>query len=233
MAYPQFVEDLQNIRWFYTWGSCSNISNDYLYKCVPMFRPGISPIGFDESYSGYLLVFNEPDKINQDNLYPEEAVQIYIALKMAMPNAKMIVGNTTAITGIDWLMQFYYLCKSNINCVMPELWGFHGYLEGFIDSQELIARINYIHSKIGGKFWITEWANTNGFSEVSILEANSMVSFLNSTPWIERWAWFTNRIKGDEPSSSWPTYWNPCWLWDYNTGELTNWGAWFFSEVLL
>ena len=47
-------------------------------------------------------------------------------------------------------------------------------------------------------------------------------------PWIERWAYFTNRAKGDEPwyPESWTVQ-----LFDWDTGEPTDIGRWYMGEL--
>jgi hypothetical protein len=213
-----FAEDLvrTNSSWYYNWGSCPPFPKG----CVPMSWGGIDP-NLPTDYSDYILLFNEPDRPDQANITPENGIIIYKGLKSKYPFAKWVVGNTFYP---NWLYSFKALCRADVTCIMPEYWGLHAYLGNIEYLSTMKQQLTIAHEKLGGIFWITEFASTRGNLSVD----DGLVKFFESKDWIERWAIFCNRAKGDE-------WWYPSsWivrLFDWDTGEPTSIGNWYINGL--
>jgi hypothetical protein len=221
MAYPPIQESLDGVgaNWYYTWTSC-NVPN-----CVPMSWGG-EDLNLPLDYSGYILLFNEPDRPEQSNITPENGVAIYKQFKLKYPYAKWVVGN---VWYAQWLYTFRDLCAADPECEVPTIWGLHAYV-GYIEYLPKITKyLEDAHNNLGGIFWITEFAGV--FGDIRIDEG--LVRFFESHNWIERWAYFTNRAQ--ETETWYPSGWD-VQLYDWNTGELTkigNWYAYRLKEVFL
>jgi hypothetical protein len=209
-----FIEDLErtNSSWYYNWGACPEAES----RCVPMSWGGADP-NLPVDYNNYVMLFNEPDRPDQSNITPENALIIYKALKLKYPSAKWVVGNTFYP---NWLYKFYDLCTADADCIIPRYWGIHAYIGGADFLPILQREFIKMHNKVGGTFWITEFASVYG--DVSTDEG--LVRFFKSQNWIERYAIFCNRAQGTEPW--YPKSWN-VQLVDWDTGELTQIGEWY------
>lgn len=209
-----FPEDLTNVNWFHFWGPANSDP-----RCVPMSYMGDDP-NLSPDYSGYLIVFNEPDVdfIYSGYIIPTDAAVRYNALATKYPNAKMIVGNTTHF-GVNWLREFKGLCNK-----LPYAWGIHMYSDNVIFfPKDLINQMEYTHNEIGGTFWFTEWADAYGIVEHDQI----LLDWLNATAWVEKWAYFTNRSYGNE--AWWLRGWKPQ-LWTMD-GILTDVGQWWLENI--
>lgn len=215
MPYPQFQEDLtrSGASWYYNWGACPEGDT----KCIPMTWNGEDP-NLPVDYRGYLLFLNEPDRPEQANKTPEQAIILYKYYTNKYPNAKLVVGNTF---GVSWNLKFKNLCASDSGCIMPSYWGFHSYYLDIYGVRRIINVYNEYHAQIGGIWWITEFANVHG----EVYSDNEMVKYFENTPWIEKYAIFCNRAMGTE---SWfPTSWHDFQLFQWDTGEITPVGKWY------
>ncbi len=74
-------------------------------------------------------------------------------------------------------------------------------------------------------FWVTEYAgkcwDSDKFPTGNDNIMNEITPWLESNPWIDRYAWFANRVKGTEP---WAKNHQSCSLFDPNSGKLTSLG---------
>jgi hypothetical protein len=214
-----YAEDLErtNSSWYYVWGPCWS---SYPPGCVPMSWGGEDP-NLPLDYSGYVLLFNEPDRPEQANITPENGVIIYKEFKLKYPQAKWVVGN---VWYAQWLYTFRDLCVADPSCELPAIWGLHMYVGGIDHLPKMLAYIESAYKNLNGTFWITEFASVSG--NISVDEG--IVRFFESHPWIERWAYFCNRASGTEPW--YPKSWN-VQLFDWDTGEPTPIGNWYTNGL--
>jgi len=221
LAMAYFVpEDLitLGVSWYYTWNVYQpNMPPGF----VPMSRNGEDP-NLPLDYSGYVLLFNEPNNIEPYGhpITPENGAQIYIGFVEKYPKAKWVVGNVS-VWSWDWLADFRDNCG---NYKLPDAWGIHAYIEMFIDLTTTKMLLNAAHNNLGGKFWITEFADTTG----NVKNDDRLTDYFYNTSWIERWSYFTNRATGSE--SWYPKYWNKVQLFDFETNELTAIGEWYAKD---
>ena len=201
MAYPYF-EDFNTLQvsWFYVWGTDQGYLSDSRY--VPMSYAGEDP-NLPINYSGYLLVFNEPNNPQPygAGITPQVASDRYRILGNKYPNAKFVVGGVSVWDSVyygNWLSTFRSLCS---DCKAPYAYAIHGYVESWITADQL--KIWWTkHENELGKIWITEFADTLGRPQVLW----ELISWIKTQPNIERYAVFTNRAIGNE--SWYPQGWN-------------------------
>jgi hypothetical protein len=187
-----------------------------------MVRNGEDP-SLPVDYSGYVLLFNEPNNPEPYGhpIAPADAVVIFTQLREKYSNARFVVGNVN-IYSRRWMIDFWRLCRITPGCELPEYLGFHIYVS---DDQEVYNLHKYLDGMYqyeypNTKWWITEFADVTG----NVSRDEAMVREFKSRDWIERWAYFTNRASGKEPW--YPADWN-VQLIDWYSGELTNIGEWY------
>jgi len=222
MPYSPYPEDLERMgaSWYYNW------SPTIAPNCVPAFRMGDVP-GFPLDYSGYVLLFNEPNNPEPYGhpIPPDEAVVIYMQLYDTYPRVVWVVGNVN-IFYRHWMIDFWRICKETPGCVMPEYLGFHVYIDNDEDAAHLHLFLDGMHKLEfpNTKWWITEFADVYG----GIYNDALILSEFRKRAWIERWAIFCNRAKGDEPW--YPAGWN-VQLFDWVSDEPTDIGRWYANDV--
>jgi hypothetical protein len=212
-------EDMERTKsgFYYDWAYNPASLSDSRY--VPMSREG-QMIDLPEGYSGYLLQFNEPDNIEPHGcgVSPEAAAPLYEAMVSRYPHAKIVPGGVTA-GGYNWMEKF----KSLITTV-PHAWAVHAYIEGYRDVDWVEGFLSKVHGMLGGNIWVTEWAEVAGNTTAD----EQLATWMDAQPWIERWAYFTNRV--DVPQPWYPQGWNVL-LFDYSSGEPTAIGAWMMDYM--
>jgi hypothetical protein len=224
MAY-MYPEDLIRMKadWWYVWGGCPTNTPS---GCVPMSYDGESP-NLPLSYSGYVLLFNEPDNPPPfgGTLTPKEAIVKYMKLCDEFSNVKWVVGNVNIFYRM-WMHDFWSLCKATPGCIMPKYLGWHIYISTENEAKHLhlfldgMQKLEFPNTR----WWITEFADITG----NISNDDIMVNEFKKRDWIERWAYFTNRASEEE--GWYPIGWD-VQLFDWETGEMTAIGKWYANDV--
>lgn len=216
MAYPSLTDiEAVSADWYYYYGTCSEPN------CVPMSWCG-EDVNLSPDYMGYILLFNEPENPAQCNITPEVGLSRYEILLAKYPNAKWVVGNSIFWgTWNDWLYSFRDLCTAQ-DVPLPYAWGVHIYVYSSPEKNMpfIQQEMGQLHQDFSQPFWVTEFAEVKG----NVFMDDAMVRYFQSQPWIERYAYFTNRAQGDE---AWYPYGWKVQLSDYATGELTAIGKWY------
>ncbi|KAF8314951.1 hypothetical protein DL93DRAFT_2057831 [Clavulina sp. PMI_390] len=142
-----------------------------------------------------VLGMNEPTTAGQSELSPAEAAQLWMQylepLKQA--NSSIRLGSpamANGAAGIPWMQQFLGNCSS---CSV-DFTVVHYY---YINSSDFISYLNGYHDAFQKPIWVTEWACVN-YANPSAPCADSYIpqfmnetqSFMDSTDWVERYAWF-------------------------------------------
>lgn len=211
-TYPDDIEAV-NADWFYTYGVATGYLSDLRY--TPMVTEPNENLPND--YDGYVLVFNEPDNagIGGDPHSPEDAAAIYLTLLEEYPNAKFVVGGTTE-GNTEWAIEFLAEIESS---QYPERWHVHKYVPNSDYVEDSINAIINFHDAVNAPIWVTEI----GSQSADVDALRSFMIWLEVTDYVERYAVFPTRIKGDE---AWfPSHWSvDMALIDYDTGTLTEMG---------
>lgn len=212
--------DLANlgVSWAYTWYPCENCFNN-VYEHVPM----IWGASYDSNVvtriarnhpGGYWLIWNEPNYWRQANISPTAAAQIYRSLrpliKGADQRAKLIVGGVLFLD-VGWLENFrseYHRLYNEWPVV--EGWHVHQYVGATeygvgktITASEWQRRLQAVHTWMdnpanGGpvELWLTEYGCLNS-EPVAYQLMQDQASWLESQPWITRYAWFASWSDGE------------------------------------
>ncbi|OAP61937.1 hypothetical protein AYL99_04140 [Fonsecaea erecta] len=148
------------------------------------------------SGSKHALGFNEPDLDSQSNIDPTTAAQLYIAnmnplsgqVQLGSPAITNGAG-TSPLMGIDWLNAFFKACAGQCKV---DFVAFHwydsasnmAYFQSHVQDVITAAQQNGVE-----KVWLTEFGASGSDSDVAnfITEATA---FLDSTPQVERYAYF-------------------------------------------
>jgi hypothetical protein len=229
MSAADFEAVAPGVSWFYDWGVNNwsvptNVSMTY----IPMAWNGNS--GFQTALSSYLaagntpwriFAVNEPNLLGQAYMTPsnsaatfEQVQAICAPYNIPVIAPHMAIGSATSqsITAYDpiqgsnvtytsqepFLDAFLYYCGTK----QPAGMGTHSY-GGF-------GEITYITGLMRTDFptqtvWLTEFnaSGPGGNTNAATVLANLIpaVDYCERTPWIEGYAWFMSRIKGDTNDS--------------------------------
>lgn len=173
---------LLGAEWFYVW-SCQALQRQGLVS-VPMLKATQAP-ALPADYAGPLLVFNEPNVAIQDNLSPSRGVALYREFMSRLPKAQPVVGNVS-IFATDWLRDF--VRQEPLTRV-----GVHCYLEAWVSLEYVSRELDRLYADLKLPVWVTEFNNLSPDAAVF----SSLLRLLESKPYVERVAPFTNRQLGD------------------------------------
>lgn len=209
------------VSWYYNWGNTP--SNGYQgqvlayegYEFIPMCWNGNYNADRIREYckahpqTKYLLGFNEPNFVKQSNMTPQAAAEKWTAvvslarelgLKIVAP-ALNYSPDAPYQSPTKWFDEFVALVgKDAFDYV-----AIHGY-GGFGVIKSLATEF---HERYGKDVWVTEfcyWPGESGHvaPETQISSMIETVTWLETTPWIHRYAWF--KAKGAHQSTSGPNY---------------------------
>ncbi len=204
------VELLQRgVSWSYNWGSRPSMNADADFQKYNMeFCPMVWNGNFNEDQyreykkshpeCKYLLAFNEPNLTDQANMTPKEAAAQWPRVKaLADELGWKIVSpamNYGTLAGysdpVKWLDEFFTLvpitdiAAISLHCYMTSPSGLMSYVQRF--------------EKYNLPIWMTEfcaWQNGGKpeSSEPQIRYMSQVVQFMETSPLVERYAWFIPR----------------------------------------
>lgn len=200
------------ISWDYNWANNTNETSAYWFDANEM---DFCPMCWNGSYSKdkirtfveahpstkYLLAFNEPNLTDQANMTPAAAAQLWpevVALAKEL-NLKLVspAMNYGTLSGysdpIKWLDEFFSqpgvsiddVDAIAIHCYMTSSSAVQGYVERFY--------------KYGKPIWMTEfcaWDPVPTSYETQMTYMSAVLNFLETTPEVQRYAWFMPRMSG-------------------------------------
>jgi hypothetical protein len=208
------------VSWWYNWSARPNASvpADYRTRYGMEFVPMLWNGNFDDAATvtwlkanadiKYLLVLNEPNLVDQANLTPQQAAQLWpryeavaasTGVKLVGP--AMTWGTMANYTDpVIWLDAFIDAYKTANGGRAPQIdyLAFHWYDYG------LAAQLDRL-TKYGKPFWVTEfanWHNGDGSAQIDteqkqITQMLDMVSVCGQRTDVFRYAWFTGRWNND------------------------------------
>lgn len=182
-----------NVGWYYTWsdGESANIPAQF----VPMSYYGLN-VRQPKDYSGYMLVFNEPNNPQPwgCDLAPAEAARRYGELRQQYPQAKLVVGGWSVFSK-DWIEGFVSELEK-LNIPLPEYWHVHAYIEAWVTPAVAQQNLAFFHDLTGGTYWITEFSSLDG----NLADFQNMTNWFENQKWISRIGAYTNR---QPPDADW------------------------------
>ena len=198
--YNIFTSSGSPLTWYYNYSPGRSLSSSDL-EFVAMIH-GADSAESDvasirsQSSIGYVLVYNEPDGSTDSggsNVSPSEAARTYLdtILPLRTDHGKKLSlpATTGSGNGLDWLRRFNESCHDlnpRIGCPFDFV-AAHWYG----DFAAMASWLGTLHAMYPGKpVWLTEFALPQ--QDVANTQAmlNQSLPFLDSTGWIERYAWF-------------------------------------------
>lgn len=178
--------------------------NDYALSIAAQYVP----------VGSYYLVYNEPDRSDQDNISPTTGAQQYYRIRQRIlatdPTARFIVGGMSNLGtdlaaspmgtqgGLAWIAQMKTAYQAAYGGTMPAD-GYHAHL--YLCGRDY-SSYTYQHSIINfhdalaangltGQFWLTETGCLNNTASAALIMAENL-DWLRTTPYLDRFAWFTS-----------------------------------------
>jgi len=187
------------VSWYYTWSPDAISAPDLEF--VPMLWGPTQVQAFTSSINDTLkhnkvtavLGFNEPQEPQQSNLTVEQGAQLWMSYIEPLKAQGLRLGTPAPSgnpNGVTWLQGWLEACNGGCN---PDFLAVHWYDVNATAFQEYL--INY-HNIFNLPIWVTEWAcqNFNGGPQCTQQEVidllNQTQAFMDSTDWVERYAWF-------------------------------------------
>jgi hypothetical protein len=174
--------DLLGASWWYVYTVWEEHLSDPRY--VPMLPEGLPDDALPNTWSGHILVFNEPSLLG---ITPSEGASRYIALIELYPKAKLVIGGI-AEAQVDWAQEFMENLKG-VN--EPDFWHVHHYFAS--NTEQVIEDIKQFYDVVKKPLWITEFGSVNS----DVFATESFLVWIESRPWIERYAYFPTRMNKD------------------------------------
>lgn len=209
-----------SVSWWYNWSPHPNgtVPSDYATRYAMDFIPMLWNDNFDDAAIvtllkantsiKYLLLLNEPNLVDQANLTPQQAAQLWPRYEaIAASTGVKLVGpamtwGTMAnyADPVVWLDAFYaeYQAANSGRAPQIDYLAFHWYDYGLASQLDRLL-------KYGKPFWVTEfanWHNGDGAAQIDteqkqITQMLDMVSICEQRSDVFRYAWFTGRWNND------------------------------------
>ena len=182
----------QKISWIYNWESYPPPGGRQ-FEYVAMLRTAHQD-DIDRFYTNMphngartLLCLNEPDHVEQANLTPEQAADVWRRHCWPQKTQRGIRLGAPAITngpsGIPWLQRFLDITRD----VPPDFAVTHWY---GIDGNDLIRHVQRVRDISQKPVWLTEFAhvNDNIYDQRGLMQ--QVRRWMDSQWWLEYYAWF-------------------------------------------
>ncbi|KAH7099680.1 glycosyl hydrolase catalytic core-domain-containing protein [Auriculariales sp. MPI-PUGE-AT-0066] len=195
------------VSWYYLW-----TENDWVkypgLEFVPMLWGERDVQNFTATINNtlaasnvtHILGFNEPNLEDQSNLTPEKGAELwkaYIQPLKASHNLTLVSPvPTNGPTGTVWLQNFINVCGTD--CTIDKI-ALHYY---GTNASALIEYVQEVYEMFQKPIWMTEFACQSFVDSEDVATAeqisafmNQTVEFFESTPYVERYAWFGVRTE--------------------------------------
>lgn len=194
----------KGISWAYNWGNSPQGTILSGAEFVPMLwgLNFVSPWNAAAksaiaSGSTHLLSFNEPDLSTQSNISPSVAATNHITYMNPFAGNGVQIGSpavtngagTSPPMGIGWLNQFFTACGGQCKV---DFVAFHWYntADNIADFKQHVQDVINAAAAAGvSKVWLTEFQAAGTDAQVQAFMAEAL-PFLDSTPAVERYAYF-------------------------------------------
>ena len=213
------------VSWWYNWSLQPNaqVPGDYHAQYQMDFYPMLWNGNYDavkvegflrqNPQIKYLLVMNEPNQIDQSNLTPQQAANLWPGFEaIAVDTGVKIVGPAISWGNMPgysdpvvWLDAFYAAYRGANGNRDPQIdyLAFHWYDYGLAAQLDRLA-------KYGKPFWITEFANWHAQIDGAQIDSlakqeaqmTEMVAICEARTDVFRYAWFTGRWNNDSHFTS-------------------------------
>lgn len=181
------------ITWAYNWEDWvpSGFPGQFEYVAMQRTADNIDGLQAAMQSNGAktLLGFNEPDNSGQANMSPDQAVQLWNQYILPLGQSMGLRLGSPAISngpdGLPWLQQFMSECSNcNVGFIAMHWYG--------PDFNSFISQVEAVNNAFPNlNIWVTEFALQGTPSESDQEDfLNQAAEYLDSTGFIERYAWF-------------------------------------------
>lgn len=204
------------IGWYYTWSSWSNDQGknldfvpllwgkDKLNDWTTAVNGRLKPMFMSKDIT-HVLGFNEPQEKGQSNMTPQEAKDLWMThlhpLKTEYGVRLGSPATSSAPSGKNWTQEFLTVCGTDCEVDFIAL-HYYG-----TNATDMIAYITDFWTTFQKPIWVTEWAcqdftpkNKQCTQDEVWAYMNKTQTFMDSAPWLERYAWFGALV--DNPITS-------------------------------
>jgi len=208
------------VSWWYNWGTQPNsgVPSNYLTAYGMDYYPMLWNGTFDatavvaylkaHTEVAYLLLMNEPNLVDQSNLTPQQAAQLWPSYEaIATQTGVKLMGPAITwgtMSGYNdpvlWLDAFYAAYQGANAGRDPQIdyLAFHWYDYGLAGQLDALT-------KYGKPFWVTEMANWHSQTDGAQIDTlakqeaqmTAMVALCEGRSDVFRYAWFTGRMDAD------------------------------------
>lgn len=189
-----FLTSSSPLSWYFNWGTGQTSGLSSLTFVYQQWS-GDNLNNLNSIPSGSVVLgMNEPDHAGQAAMSAAAAAAIYKSTLTPLRKSGKISylgspATTNGGAGLPWLTEFMSLCSDCEIDFISQHW--YGPTLTLLQSQ-----LTAIHTQFGKPVWLTEFACTNwnaatnpSQSEVSAF-MSSALAWMESTSWIEKYAWF-------------------------------------------
>jgi hypothetical protein len=238
--------DSQTLKasWYLNWSvypdpTCGGVNN----KFVPRISGAgsmslLSQAIANAQNSGWLIGFSEPNLSWQNGLSPAqgavywkqiEEAAIPTGIKLVSPSPNQYNPGQADPYGHQWLWAMVDAYKAQNGGQSPHFdaigWNIYKQTAGEVKGYLNARRNEALSRGYNVPIWVLEyggecWNSANGDTGNKAI-MTTITAWFNATPWIERYAWFANRITGTEPNA---IGWQSCSLINSSTGTPTSLG---------
>jgi hypothetical protein len=193
-----------NVSWYYTWQPYTRqIAPPRGVEFVPMIwdKTFLDPeqLELAKNSGSVLLGFNEPDKPDQANMTPQQALDLWPKLiATGMRLGSPATAANPALPG-SWIEQF--IDGARARGYRVDFLAVHWYGDDFRADESVKALRNFleaVHRKYQLPIWLTEyslilWTDPPAFPSWNQQAefATKSVKMLESLPFVERYAWYS------------------------------------------
>jgi len=178
--YPDIdIDSVKNVEFVPTIHSSSDV-----YNIANTLKPG---------YAKYVKTFNEPEITSEANIGPQEAYQLWMEyIEPLTASGYQLVAPAVTGAGMAWMKTFLSLCDGKCNIYRMD---FHYY---GLQADDFETSVNNFHAlNPSVPLWLTEVGchDYSGAGETCTQGVfdnffPGVMSYVESTDWIEQIAWF-------------------------------------------
>ncbi|KAL7424556.1 hypothetical protein Q5752_000240 [Cryptotrichosporon argae] len=185
--------------WYYNWDLTPSPDASSAVEFVPMVwgSGSVDSVMADEatwpSGTSYILSFNEPDQdtsVGGSDMSATDAATLHKQWVADLSGSYTIGSPAVAYGGESWLSEWVTACDGGCQ---------YDFIPLHVYSTSASALTDYaqaMYTEFGKPLWFTEWA-CQDYSSGAICTADEVktfmqdvISFFESTDYVERWAWF-------------------------------------------
>ncbi|CAH1801469.1 unnamed protein product [Owenia fusiformis] len=195
-----------NVHWWYDWNlygnyhknkHCSNKQGQGRIPMIWTWSHRKNKLRFLSNSDKIILGFNEPNFVEQANLLPEEAADLWMEIQEKLPDVQLVSPSASTCVGsidkcnsgaVKWFDRFFKACK---NCEIKYL-ATHAY---WCDPNMTMKYLEALWRRYKKQIWLTEFAcpfkNT---TEGQLEFMKAILPLFERAEYVYRYAWYSSRV---------------------------------------